>query len=159
MLDRKPCFGVLVPGACAKTCGQSVRARHQPGFKTFGQSAVSAPFICLKTPLFAFLSLFVPAVPCIFLQLGFSPVPSSFSCNSFDLHFVHFQSLLFPCISPSAPCFTLPACIASSASSGMMLATLGVLSSIRHPPKTLVFGRRVEMLQKSPKPIRKSFAS
>ena len=35
---------------------------------------------------------------------------------------------------------------------------LGVLSSIRHPLKTLVFGRRGEMLQKSPKPIRKSFA-
>ena len=64
--------------------------------------------------------------PCIFLHLGFSPVPSSFSCNSFDFHFVHFQSLQFPCISPSAPCFASPASIASSASSGMMLAMLGV---------------------------------
>ena len=64
--------------------------------------------------------------PCIFLHLGFSPMPSSFACNSFDFHSVHFQSLLFPCISPSAPCFASPACIASSASSGMMLAMLGV---------------------------------
>ena len=91
-----------------------------------------------------------------------SRFPSSFSCNSFDFHFVHFQSPLFPCISPSAPCFASPACIASSASSGMMLAMLGVLSSIRHPPKILVlglvFGCCGEMLQKSPKPIRKSFA-
>ena len=64
--------------------------------------------------------------PSIFLHLGFSPVPSSFSCNSFDFHFGHFQSLLFPCISPSAPCFASSACIASSALSGMMLAMLGV---------------------------------
>ena len=48
------------------------------------------------------------------------------ACNSFDFHFVHFQPLLFPCISPSAPCFASSACIASSASSGMMLAMLGV---------------------------------
>ena len=40
--------------------------------------------------------------PCIFLHLGFSPVPSSFSCNSFD-----FQSLLFPCISPFSPLFRI----------------------------------------------------
>ena len=121
--------------------------------------AVSAPFISLKTPLFALLSLFVPAVPCTFLHLGVSPAPSSFSCSSFDLHVVHLQSLLVPCISHSAPCFALPACIASSASSGRMLAMLAALSSIRHPQKTLVFGRCGDMLQKSPKPIRKSFAS
>ena len=77
--------------------------------------------------------------PCIFLHLGFSP-------------------FLFPCISPLAHCFASPACISSSASSGMMLAMLGVLSSIRHPLKMFVFGRCGEMLQKSPKPIRKSFA-
>ena len=35
---------------------------------------------------------------------------------------------------------------------------LGVLSSIRHPLKMLVFGGCGEMLQKSPKPIRESFA-
>ena len=40
----------------------------------------------------------------------------------------------------------------------MMLAMLGVLSSIRHPLKMLVFGRCGEMLQKSPKPIHESFA-
>ena len=75
---------------------------------------------------------------------GFSPAPSSFSCNSFDFHFVHFPV--------TAPCFASPACIASSASSEMMLAMLGVLSSIRHPPKILVFGLVFgccgEMLQK-----------
>ena len=96
--------------------------------------------------------------PCIFLHLGFSPLPSSFSCNSFDFHFVHFQSLLFPCISPLAHCFASPTCTTSSASSRMMLAMLGVLSSFRHPPKILVFSRCGEMLQKSPKPIRESFA-
>ena len=35
---------------------------------------------------------------------------------------------------------------------------LGVLSSTRHPLKMLVFRRCGEMLQKSLKPIRKSFA-
>ena len=39
-----------------------------------------------------------------------------------------------------------------------MLAMLGVLSSIRHPLKMFDFGRCGEMLQKSPKPIRESFA-
>ena len=76
--------------------------------------------------------------------------------------FVQFLSLpfrslpvRFPCISLqfSAPCFASPACITSSASSGMMLAMLGVLSSIRHPIKILVFGlvfgRCGDMLQKS----------
>ena len=88
-----------------------------------------------------------------------SPLPSSFSCNSFDFHFVHFQSLLFPCISPLAHCFASLACATSPASSGMMLAVLGVLSSFRHHPKILVFWRCGEMLQKSPKPIRESFAA
>ena len=44
----------------------------------------------------SFIRIPFPFRPCIFLQLGFSPAPSSFSCNAFDLHFVHFQSLLFP---------------------------------------------------------------
>ena len=44
----------------------------------------------------SFIRIPFPFRPCIFLQLGFSPAPSSFSCNAFYLHFVHFQSLLFP---------------------------------------------------------------
>ena len=88
----------------------------------------SAPFISLKIPSFAFLSLFVLA----------------FSCSFFSLQrLLHFRAMPLTCISftsshscfLSAPCFASPACIASSASSGMMLAVLGVLSSIRHPQK------------------------
>ena len=124
-------------------------------FTSFHFTAASAPFISLKTPSFAFLSLFVLA----------------FSCSLVSLQRpLHFRAMPLTCISftsshscfLSAPCFASPACIASSASSGMMLAMLGVLSSIRHPPKILVFGLVFgccgEMLQKSPKRIRKSFA-
>ena len=120
-------------------------------FTSFHFTAASAPFISLKTPSFAFLSLFVLA----------------FSCSLVSLQRpLHFRTMPLTCISfnsshscfLSAPCFASPACIASSASSGMMLAMLGVLSSIRHPPKILVFGCCGEMLQKSLKPIRKSFA-
>ena len=95
----------------------------------------------------------------------------AFSCSLASLQRPpHFRAMPLTCISftssdscfHSAPCFASPACIASSASSGMMLAMLGVLSSIRHPPKTLVFGLVFgccgEMLQISLKPIRKSFA-
>ena len=42
----------------------------------------------------------------------------------------------------SAPCFASRACIASSASSGMMLAMLGVLSSTKHPQKNTCFWTR-----------------
>ena len=106
----------------------------------------------------SFIRIPFPFRPCIFLQLGFSPAPSSFSCNALTcISFTSSHSCFL-----SAPCFASPACIASSASSGMMLAMLGVLSSIRHPPKILVFGLVFgccgEMLQKSPKPIRESFA-
>ena len=34
----------------------------------------------------SFIRIPFPFRPCIFLQLGFSPAPSSFSCNAFDLH-------------------------------------------------------------------------
>ena len=44
----------------------------------------------------SFIRIPFPFRSFIFLQLGFSPAPSSFSRNAFDLHFVNFQSLLFP---------------------------------------------------------------
>ena len=99
------------------------------------------PFISINFA--SFLSILFPAhsiqpfpmncsFPFSFPLSGSSRSARAFSCisvsacNSFDFHFVHFQPLLFPCISPSAPCFASSACIASSASSGMMLAMLGV---------------------------------
>ena len=87
----------------------------------------------------------------IFLHFGFFPFRSLLVTPvslAFPLRFLQFSS----------PCFASPAYIASSASSGMMLAVLGVLSSIRQPPKTLVFGRRGEMRQTTLKPNHKSFA-
>ena len=38
----------------------------------------------------SFIRIPFPFRSFIFLQLGFFPAPSSFSCNAFDLHFVHF---------------------------------------------------------------------
>ena len=63
--------------------------------------------------LYAFLSLFAPAVRlssrsarAFSMHLGFSPVPSSFSCNSFDIHLPNISDLFpftFPFISPHVP--------------------------------------------------------
>ena len=67
----------------------------------------------LEDFLFVFLSLFVPAVRfpsrsarAFSMHLGFSPVPSSFSCNSFDIHFPDIFDpfpFTFPFISPHVP--------------------------------------------------------
>ena len=48
----------------------------------------------------SFIRIPFPFRPCIFLQLGFSPAPSSFSCKSFDFHFVDFQSRALPIFRP-----------------------------------------------------------
>ena len=90
------------------------------------------------------------------LRNNFFPFPSSGSLRvlpafSSILFLSSAFFMLFPLHFPQAPCFASPACIASSASSGMVLAMLGVLSSIRHPLKMLVFGRCGEVLQKSSK--------
>ena len=98
--------------------------------------------------------------PCIFLHFRFSPAPSASSRNSFHpfLRCLHFL----------APCFASPACIASSASSRMMLVMLGVLSSMRRPPQKNTHTRFLDLFldatgrcyknpRKSPKPTRKSF--
>ena len=89
-------------------------------------------------------SLFPPSGSLRVLRLHF---PAFWFLSSALVIFVQFLSLpfhslaviQFPCISPAS--------VASSASSGMMLAMLGVLSSIRHPP---VCRRYKEMLQKAP---------
>ena len=97
-------------------------------FTSFHFTAVSDSFIRIPFPFRSRCSLHFPASRFLssalfifvqFLRLAFRSLP----VTPVSLHF------------PSAPCFASPACIASSASCRMMLALLGVLSSIRHHPK------------------------
>ena len=154
------------PSAVSRTTGSEAPGgriytltRHSRPPGTPSRSFISFPskFHCRFSSLHfledSFIRIPFPFRPCIFLQLGFSPAPSSFSCNAFHLH-------LFP----FSPVFRIASMhgiiriIRDDAGNAGGVAQ----PSIRHPQKILVFGLVFgccgEMLQKSPKPIRKSFA-
>ena len=107
-----------------------------PGISLHFLSLMSAPFISLNAPSLALLS---------FSCFSSLHVSSDSLRSNFPLQrLLHAVSLAFPFrfLQFSAPCFASLARIASSASSRIMLAMLGVLSSIRHPENTRFWTKR-----------------